>query len=488
MDSIMELFNLPAGEAFYRIMFWYFGWLPLAILYLYASAIVWRYSRRMKWGAKQSYVLLAIDVPENNAQSPKAVENLFTYLAGGHKNLNLIEEWWTGMFQLSFSIEIVGIDGYIQFLINTPVQFKSLVETAVYSQYPDAEITEVEDYTKDTPSYFPNEEYDCWGAEFILTQNHMLPIKLYKEFEHQMGPPETHYRDPMAGLMDLLSSLQRGEQVWYQILVIPTDFKWVKEGDKMINKIAGVKEKVKPGTLGKIMAPVGKALGDASYIIAAGIDPSREPGEGFGDQQEEPPAEYNSMKLKPGQQKQIEAIQAKISKMGFEVKIRMVYLAKKDVINKPKVINGFVGFIKQFTNNDLNGLKPDMELTASSAAYFRAEARMNIRKTKVINAYKRRDDVTGRKPFIMNSEELATLWHFPIDAVVKAPLIQRAAARRVEAPITLPTGEQQVDQSAPEPIFDADYEIPDDQGTNGQTFEPVGETNQDQAPDNLPFA
>lgn len=486
MEFIDGFLALPASVAIYRIMVWYFGWLPLAVLYLVGAALLWRRYRRALWIAKHKFILLAIDVPENNEQSCKAVENLFTYLAGAHKSINIIEGWWQGMFQRSISMEIVGIDGYIQFLVHTPADWRNLIETAVYANYPDAEITEVEDYTKDAPSFFPNQEYDCWGTEFILSKEDMLPIKVYKEFEHQFGAPETHYRDPMASLMDLLSSLQRGEQVWYQILIGPTDFKWVKRGEELMNKIAGIKKKPKPSLLGQAVEPVNKVAGDLAYIVAAGWDPSREPGEAAAKKDEEK-AEFNMMKLMPGQKKQIEGIQEKVSKMGFEVKIRMIYLAKRDVMNKPKVVNGFVGFIKQFNLNDLNGLKPDMQLTATSTAFLRAEPRVNIRKRKIMKAYRERDDVAGRNTFIMNSEELATLWHFPLDAVVKAPLIQRAAARRVEAPMSLPTGEQQA--GAIEPIFEPGYLISDESATASSDLsdDSLAADGADQPPENLPF-
>ncbi|MFH1413067.1 MAG: hypothetical protein ABIG10_03540 [bacterium] len=488
-NFFLELFSLSPWQAVYRIMFWYFGFLPLGVLFIGGAVLIWRKYRRIKWYNKQKFILLAIDIPENNIQSCRAVENLFTYLAGADKNINLIEKWWEGIYQLAFSMEIVGIDGYIQFLIRTPAHFKNLVETAIYANYPDAEITEVEDYTRDAPTRFPNEEYDCWGGEFILAQNHMLPIKLYREFEHQFGPLDTTYRDPMASLMDLLSSLQKGEQLWWQIIVIPTGFEWMKEGHAQIDKIAGIKSTVKESMAIKALGAAGKVAGDLGYIVAAGLDPSREPGEFKPDDKQEV-AEFNMLRLTPDKKKKIEGIQEKISKMGFEIKIRMVYLAKKDVINKPKAVNGFVGFIKQFTANDLNGFKPDMDVTATSAAYFMAQKRMDIRKNRIVNNYKNRDEWAGRRPFIMNSEELATLWHFPVDTVVKAPLVQRAAAKRMEAPMSLPTGEQQVDMAAPEPIFEEGYEIKDEQSAQpaGQgAFEPVGENGDDTPPENLPF-
>ncbi|NTU99066.1 hypothetical protein HGA64_03615 [Candidatus Falkowbacteria bacterium] len=53
----------------------------------------------------------------------------------------------------------------------------------------------------------------------------------------------------------------------------------------------------------------------------------------------------------------------------------------------------------------------------------------------------------------MNSEELATLWHFPIEHVVKAPMLQKASGRRAEAPMSLPVSEAPAGTVVPDDIF-----------------------------------
>ena len=44
---------------------------------------------------------------------------------------------------------------------------------------------------------------------------------------------------------------------------------------------------------------------------------------------------------------------------------------------------------------------------------------------------------TGAPSFILNVEELATIFHFPM-ATVKAPLLKKTEAKRGEAPFSLP--------------------------------------------------
>jgi len=59
----------------------------------------------------------------------------------------------------------------------------------------------------------------------------------------------------------------------------------------------------------------------------------------------------------------------------------------------------------------------------------------------------------GRTPGVLNIEELATLWHFPLEANVKAPFIQKAPGRKADAPASLPIFEETTSQSLPPDIF-----------------------------------
>jgi hypothetical protein len=432
LSSIYNFFSLPVDEMIRRLIY-YYGWIPVAYMFVWGAIQVWLYYRQILFKKTIKFVLLAIDIPRNNELSPKGVENLFSYLGGGHEPPDLIEKWWQGMFQLAWCFEIVSIDGYIQFLVYTPTKLRELLETAIYSQYPDAEINEVNDYTEGVPTQYPNEEYNVWGSEFIQAKNEIYPIKTYKEFEHQASAPETQFKDPMAVLMDMMSSMKKGEQFWYQIIVYPTGFDWVKKGDKEISKILKEKSSTKKGIGDAIIdGAVNLLWGFSEMIFATGVEEEKKKDDDA----------LKMMNLKPKEKKQVESIQEKISKQGFECKIRFAYVAKKEVFNKAKAIFGIIGFMKQFMDLDLNNLKPDMDITATSAHYFFVDSRKNEKKKKLISAYKDRTGTRGRRRFILNIEELATLWHFPIEAVVKAPLIQKSPGRKAEPPMSLPVMEE----------------------------------------------
>lgn len=451
MDIVIDLtkftafLHQPADIVLKQVLFTV-GWIPIAFVLLYGFKEIWIFYIQHKWGATQKHMFLAIDIPRANEQSPKAVENMFAYLAGAHGTLNLVEMYWEGKYQLSFSLEIVSIDGYVQFLIRTPIQARDLVESAVYSQYPDAEITEVNDYTEGIPTRYPDDEYDIYGAEFIQQKPSAYPIKTYEEFEHQMGDPKVTFRDPMSSLMDLGSSLKKGEQLWFQIILRPIGFEWPEIGEKEISKILKEKNTGKKNIGDWISDGIVKAMEFISELIYPL----------WGDIEEKSKKdEDNSLKmmnLKPREKKQVEGIQNKVSKVGFEFKIRFVYVAKKDVMNKPKVFSGFVGFMKQFTSMDLNGLKPDMNITATRANYFFKDYRVNLKKNSIIRGYKDRDGTVGRARGILNIEELATIWHFPVESAVKAPMIQKAARRKAEPPMSLPTSVETVGEELRSPL------------------------------------
>lgn len=479
ISAINAYLNLPPDQMLVVFML-NFGWIVIAIVFLFGVRDVYLFWLRHKWAAKHQFILLAIDIPRGNEQSPKAVENMFTYLAGAHGSINFFEKWFEGQYQKSFSYEIVSLEGYTQFMVWTPSEFRNLVESSVYSQYPDAEISEVDDYTKMVPQSYPDEEYDIWGVEYILDQNWVYPIKQYQEFEHQMGPSETQFKDPMASLIDLCGSIRQGEQLWYQIVLTPIGFDWVKESEKEINKILGKKAKSK-----KDLFSLGvEAMGAASEMVYSI----------WGDIEEKPKEERakSMLELTPDEKKKVEAIHLKSTKLSFEAKIRFVYVCKKEVKNNQKVVSGFVGYMKQFMSLGLNNLKPDMKLTATKTMYFRKVPRLIAKKRKIFQAYINRSDTRGRKAGVMNIEELATIWHFPLEANVKSAMIQKAPGRKADAPSSLPLAEELT--SASDEFLKSDIFRNNVASLNNENSEANSEVESDNLdeknispPSNLPF-
>ncbi len=466
--SIEQFFNLPPDQMFW-VFFLNFGWIILGITFIIGVLSMYLMWIRGRWDADHEFILLAIDIPKGNEQSPKAVENMFTYLGGAHGTQSFFDKWFSGEYQKSFSYEIVSLEGYTQFLIRTPIEFRNLIESSVYSQYPDAEITQVDDYTDTVPQSWPDEEYDIWGTEFMQARSWVYPIKTYKEFEHQMGPSETQFKDPMASLMDLCGSLRKDEYLWTQIIVVPTGFDWPDQSEAEIDKILERKKKTKKGLGMKAIEAMGEAS-EAIVSIWGDIDKK--------DEQEK--RARTMMDLSPREKRRVEGIHEKATKLGFEAKVRVVYIAKKDVMNKAKVASGIVGYMKQFAALDLNNLKPDLDKTMTTTNYFMQKSIMNRKKRNIFRYYVSRSGTGGRRVKVYNIEELATLWHFPVEASVKASLVQKAPGRKADAPTSLPMAQETA-------------ELPPDIFTNNifrdQAYENTNPDNSNKPvspPDNLP--
>jgi hypothetical protein len=278
----------------------------------------------------------------------------------------------------------------------------------------------------------------------------------------------------MASLMDLCGSMGPGEQLWYQLIVIPIGFDWMVKADEEVDKILKRTAKTKDGLFKKLLVWIGEAS-EAIYSIWGEVEEKKDD------------KGLSMMELTPKQKKQVEGLHQKVSKLGFEFKIRVVYVARPEVKNATKAFSGFVGFMKQFAALDLNNLKPDVDITMIKADYFMSSYRLKEKKNRLMSNYVARSDWSGRLPGIMNIEELATIWHFPIGAVVKAPMVQMAPGRKAEAPSTLPLDmlTQEKDEN-----FDFEEEIfgtTEVQKENNKEFKKEEQTGSESVPDNLPF-
>lgn len=426
------------------------GWLPLLAVFLWGSWNLWVFSRQVKYSEKRRFVLLSVDIPKSAlgepGQSPRAIENFFTHLDGAHGTETLWEKYWEGKSQDWFSLEIVSIEGYIQFLIYTRDKFRDLVEAAIYAQYPDAEITEIADYTDAAPKKFPDAEQEMFGTEFVNVKPEVYPIRTYTQFEHSLTQ---ELKDPMAALLENMSKIGKGEQIWFQIVITPISQKeWVAAGEKLVKKLIGAKVEEKKTFLGKVVDLPAKIISPVfEQVFAPVAPPVKKPAA------EAPPSLM--LYLSPGERSAVEAIQNKIAKIGFKTKIRFIYLGKKEVFQKTRGVNPMVGAIKQFNTLDCQSLRPEFKRVGTRAHYIFIKWRVQRRQNKLMRAYRARSNWRGAgKGFVLNIEELATLWHFPA-SWIKAPPVKTVESKRgvppVNLPLETPTGIRPMSRKEPEP-------------------------------------
>lgn len=379
----------------------------------------------------RQFVVLAVDVPRDTEQTPSGMEAIFNQLEGAHGTFTWWEQHWVGAFQEWFSFEIVSIDGYVQYLVRCHKDLRDLVEASIYAQYPDAEITEVRDYVQDVPQQWPDDEWDFFGTEYNLAKPDAYPIRVYREFEDKV---RGELVDPMAGLLEIMSKIGKGEQIWYQVLMKPiVDPDWIPaaqgEIDRMVEKERP--EKAKPLWQRALLVPV--SLID---LITRVVFPNFAPGGDEGGSRESP--RTNVQNLTPGEKLLVEEMERKISKLAYKVRIRIIYIARKDVFSKARGLGPVIGAVKQFNDGTRNYFKVGKK-TWTKANYALKKARVAVRQQKFMNAYAARSFSAGEAVggYVLNTEELATIYHYPM-ASVKAPLLKRTGSRKSEPPPTLP--------------------------------------------------
>ena len=191
-------------------------------------------------------MLLEIKAPRDVTRSPKAMENVFSGLHGIHDKPKPNDAFFKGKTQLWYSLEMIGRAGDTRFYVRAPEQFKNLVESQFYAQYPNSEITQVsEDHIGSLPPK-PSEEFDVFGAEYIFTKEDAYPIRTYPQFEElnpSTEPGSVRRVDPLAAMAEIYSGLNPGEYMGIQILAAPTDDGWVKSGKAVVEELQGKKPK-----------------------------------------------------------------------------------------------------------------------------------------------------------------------------------------------------------------------------------------------------
>ena len=314
----------------------------------------------------------------------------------------------------------------------------------IYAQYPEAEIVEVEDYTQVIPPDVssPNSGYELWGADVDLTKSDAYPIRTYVDFEKMVSgqAPEAAV-DPIANLVEVMSGLREGEQIWFQIVASPAMDDWAQAGKALVDKLIGKKAKKKPSFWDQ---GLGGALAELAEFVYKGITvapfkpPEFEyPGAGSKEEPNVPPSLMQH--ISPGTQDMVKAIERNIAKKAFLSKIRVVTLAKKDENGKYDAVRfkefraKVNGFLSQFTSVDLNDFVYKRKV---SAHYWFPETRKNYRKNQILSEYKKRKLSAG-KQFYFNTEELATMFHFP-QVTVKSPKISWVESRKGKPPAGLP--------------------------------------------------
>lgn len=418
-------FALPIiGDLWWLWGFLFFGYLAQQFWLIYKQEY-WR-KTEIKW------VVLEIRVPRELRKTPKAMEQVFMAIHSIRNNPSSWKEKWVdGEVSMWFSAEIVSFGGEIHFYMVVPDKHKNFVEAALYAQYIDIEVVEVEDYIgrlSPTMEDLKKNGYDLFGNELILAKPDAYPIRSYIDFE---AVEEEKTLDPISTLLETLARVKPQETIWIQILFRPkNDDSWKVEGEKLVDKL--IKE-------------INKRRGGEP-------EPATEP------------SAFTVPFYTKGDKEVIEAIERNIAKPGFDALIRYIYVAPKKIANESFARRGVYSAFNQYASEAFNKFKHNVKAWTKVGWYYYPWVfpgrRKFARQRRIYQKYRARwmydDDEAsplekflGITPFdwglgarsakmVLNTEELATIYHPPTNVVLTAPLLKRVEARKIGPPAGLP--------------------------------------------------
>lgn len=292
--------------------------------------------------------------------------------------------------QRHFAFEIVASKGFIHYYAAVPVVLVEVVKQAVVSAYPASRMEEVAEHNIFSPV---GKISGTMGGELTLKENFAYPIATYQDLK----------RDAMQSLLNSLSTLERDDGVGIQILMRPANPDWRKSASSVASKKRKGKDSKKGGELAASWA---KQLATAVVKPPEGKD-----NKGGSDKPE----------LSGLDQNILDSIDDKTRHPGYETLIRVV--ASSNVSQRAQaILSNVVATFALFDAPGKNGFKytpaKDIErfVTAYILRFFPPENNQSI----------------------LNSVELATLFHFPDQKNIPTSQLERQSSKQVDGPRNVP--------------------------------------------------
>lgn len=292
--------------------------------------------------------------------------------------------------QRHIAFELVASAGRISYYAAVPVAMTSVVEQAILSAYPAAHIEEAEEHNIFSKV---GKISGTIGGELTLKHDYAYPIATYKDLK----------RDGMQSILNALSTLQGEDGVGVQILLRPAADDWTK---KAISVAADKRD-----GKSKSSSPFQKSgFPTLKEVLKAPFNPP--------EARDEAPKKDDISTL---DKSLIEAIEEKTRHPAYEVLIRVV-ASSNTAARSQTLLNNIVAAFSLFDASGRNG--------------FKFSAAKDIE--KFVTAFVFRFFPPELNSTILNSVELATIYHLPDQNSITSSSVKRQSSKQVDGPPHVP--------------------------------------------------
>lgn len=291
--------------------------------------------------------------------------------------------------QRHIGLEIIANKGFVHFYAAVPLPLVGVVEQAIISAYPTAKLEEVAEHNIFSPV---GRITGTTGGEMVLKESHVYPIATFQDIK----------RDTMQALLNALSTLDKEDGAGVQILLRPADPGWRKQATaEAQRKRQGSKNNTR----------FDKALGGAGQVFTALTKPPE-----AAEQKPEKPHEISSL-----DESIVQSIEEKTRQPAYDVLIRIV--ASSNISHRAQtILNNIVATFALFDAPGKNGFK---FVPAKDIDSF-------------VTAYILRFFPQGGSRNVLNTTELATLFHFPDQQNIPTSQLERQPSKQVDGPRNVP--------------------------------------------------
>ena len=287
--------------------------------------------------------------------------------------------------QRHFAFEIIGVQGFIYYYAAVPIALVEVVKQAINSAYPSARLEEVAEHNIFSPV---GRISGTLGGELSLKEHYAYPIATYQDLK----------RDGMQALLNAMATLGKEDGAAVQFLMRPANPTWRKSAQEM------AKHKRKGG--GKL-----EIGGLAKDVATAFVKPP----EG-GDGKEDKKPELSNM-----EQANLDAIDEKTRHPGYEVCIRIV--VSSNISQRAQaILQNIISSFSLYDAPGKNGFKFAMAKDIDG----------------LVTSYILRLFPQSNNRNILNSIELATLFHFPDERAIPTTQLARQESKQVDGPRNIP--------------------------------------------------
>lgn len=292
--------------------------------------------------------------------------------------------------QKHISFEMVAANGMVKYYTVVPAVLTETVKQAVQSAYPSARLEEA-----DEENIFSStgKAAGVSGGEFVLKKEYVYPIATY----------EDQRWDAQTALLNAFSKVKEGEGMAVQVLVRPADEGWTKEAKDRVQNIKDGKKKFNGSNAAL------RVLYEILYVIRAPFE--------VPDAQKI--GEDGENALTQLQQEEVQRIENKTKYPAFETAIRIIVSAENKARSEA-LLGGVIAAFSQFDLPNSNGFKYDILKNTEKLA-----------QDYILRNFPRKTDM------ILNSIELATIYHLPSQSTIPTSQVERQATKQVDGPAKL---------------------------------------------------